>query len=70
VGHSIVFGNQQSGPLVVGYVDLDYAGDLDNRRLTTGYVGMFLHLVEDLYVRSQPSSLLLLYLPLKPNTWQ
>jgi len=25
-------------PLVIGYVDSDYAGDLDNRRLTTGYV--------------------------------
>ncbi|KAE8712235.1 hypothetical protein F3Y22_tig00110259pilonHSYRG00008 [Hibiscus syriacus] len=24
--------------LVVGYVDSDYAGDLDNRRSTTGYV--------------------------------
>jgi len=24
--------------LVVGYVDSDYTGDLDNRRSTTGYV--------------------------------
>ena len=24
--------------MVVGYVDSDYAGDLDNRRSTTGYV--------------------------------
>ena len=31
VGHCIVFGNQQGVPLVVGYVDSDYAGDLDNR---------------------------------------
>jgi len=31
-----MFGNQQGDPLVVGYVD--YAGDLDNKRLTTGYV--------------------------------
>jgi len=38
VGHGIVFGNQQGDPLVVGYVDSDYAGDLDNRRSTTGYV--------------------------------
>jgi len=38
VGHGIVFGNQQGDPLVVGYVDSDYVGDLDNRRSTTGYV--------------------------------
>ncbi|KAE8683930.1 hypothetical protein F3Y22_tig00111166pilonHSYRG00365 [Hibiscus syriacus] len=38
VGHGIVFGSQQDNHLVVGYVDLDYAGDLDNRRSTTGYV--------------------------------
>ena len=33
-----MFGNQQGDPLVIGYVDSDYAGDLDNRRSTTGYV--------------------------------
>ena len=38
VGHGIVFGNQQGDPLVVGYVDSDYVGDLNNRRSTTGYV--------------------------------
>ncbi|KAE8721509.1 hypothetical protein F3Y22_tig00015910pilonHSYRG00102 [Hibiscus syriacus] len=38
VGHGIVFGSQRDNPLVVGYVDSDYAGDLDNRRSTTGYV--------------------------------
>jgi len=38
VGHDIVFGNQQSDPLVVGYVNSDYAGNLNNRRSTTGYV--------------------------------
>ncbi|KAE8654354.1 Retrovirus-related Pol polyprotein from transposon TNT 1-94 [Hibiscus syriacus] len=38
VGHEIVFGSQRDNPLVVGYVDSDYAGDLDNRRSTTGYV--------------------------------
>ncbi|KAL0349992.1 UNVERIFIED_CONTAM: Retrovirus-related Pol polyprotein from transposon TNT 1-94 [Sesamum radiatum] len=32
------FGSQQDDPLVVGYVDSDYAGDLDYRRSTTGYV--------------------------------
>ncbi|KAE8657094.1 hypothetical protein F3Y22_tig00116997pilonHSYRG00993 [Hibiscus syriacus] len=38
VGHRIVFGSQRDNPLVVGYVDSDYAGDLDNRRSTIGYV--------------------------------
>jgi len=38
VGHDIVFGNQQGVPLVVGYVDSDYADDLGNRRSTVGYV--------------------------------
>ncbi|KAE8655753.1 Retrovirus-related Pol polyprotein from transposon TNT 1-94 [Hibiscus syriacus] len=38
MGHGIVFCSQQDNPLVVGYVDSDYAGDLDNRRSTTGYV--------------------------------
>ncbi|KAE8707195.1 putative ribonuclease H protein [Hibiscus syriacus] len=38
VGHGIVFGSQRDNPLVVGYVDSDYASDLDNRRSTTGYV--------------------------------
>ncbi|CAA0830951.1 Uncharacterized mitochondrial protein AtMg00810 [Striga hermonthica] len=37
-GHGIVFGDQRLDPFVVGYVDSDYAGDLDNRRSTTGYV--------------------------------
>ncbi|CAA0835646.1 Uncharacterized mitochondrial protein AtMg00810 [Striga hermonthica] len=34
-GHGIVFGDQRLDPLVVGYVDSDHAGDLDNRRSTT-----------------------------------
>ena len=38
VGHGIIFGSQQDDPLVVGYVDLNYAGDLDDRRSITGYV--------------------------------
>ncbi|KAL0363822.1 UNVERIFIED_CONTAM: Retrovirus-related Pol polyprotein from transposon TNT 1-94 [Sesamum angustifolium] len=37
VGHGVVFGSQQNDLLVVGYVDSDYAGDLDDRRSTTGY---------------------------------
>ena len=32
--HGIMFGSQQSDPLVAGYVDSDYAGDLDDRRST------------------------------------
>ncbi|KAE8694724.1 hypothetical protein F3Y22_tig00110777pilonHSYRG00394 [Hibiscus syriacus] len=38
VGHGIGFGSQRDNHLVVGYVDSDYEGDLDNRRPTTGYV--------------------------------
>ena len=37
-GHGIMFGNQQGNPSVMGYVDSDYAGDMDDRRSTTGYV--------------------------------
>ncbi|KAL0328161.1 UNVERIFIED_CONTAM: Retrovirus-related Pol polyprotein from transposon TNT 1-94 [Sesamum calycinum] len=36
VGHGIVFGSQQNDPLVIGYVDSDYARDLDDRRSKTG----------------------------------
>ncbi|KAL0378427.1 UNVERIFIED_CONTAM: Retrovirus-related Pol polyprotein from transposon TNT 1-94 [Sesamum radiatum] len=35
VGHGVVFASQQNDPLVVGYVDSDYIGDLDDRRSTT-----------------------------------
>ena len=34
----IMFSREQTVPSVVGYVDSDYAGDLDDRRSTTGYV--------------------------------
>ncbi|KAL0454797.1 UNVERIFIED_CONTAM: Retrovirus-related Pol polyprotein from transposon TNT 1-94 [Sesamum latifolium] len=37
-GHGVVFGSQQNDPLIVGYVDFDYAGDLDDKRSTIGYV--------------------------------
>jgi hypothetical protein len=36
--YGITFVRQKSDLSVVGYVDTDYAGDLDDRRLTTGYV--------------------------------
>lgn len=36
--HDILFSRQQSDLSVVGYIDADYARDLDNRRSTTGYV--------------------------------
>ncbi|KAL0404387.1 UNVERIFIED_CONTAM: Retrovirus-related Pol polyprotein from transposon TNT 1-94 [Sesamum radiatum] len=29
VGYGVIFGSQQNDPLVVGFVDSDYAGDLD-----------------------------------------
>ena len=32
------FSRQQSDPSVMGYVDADYARDLDDRMSTTGYV--------------------------------
>ncbi|KAL0296207.1 UNVERIFIED_CONTAM: Retrovirus-related Pol polyprotein from transposon TNT 1-94 [Sesamum radiatum] len=38
VGQGVVFGSQQNDHLVVGYMDSDYAGDLDDRRSTTRYV--------------------------------
>ncbi|XP_057981108.1 secreted RxLR effector protein 161-like [Malania oleifera] len=37
-GYGIEFRAQQSDLTVVGYEDTDYAGDLDDRRSTTGYV--------------------------------
>ena len=33
-----MFGSQQGDPLVIGYVDLDCASDMDDRRSITGYV--------------------------------
>nr|GMD16427.1 Retrovirus-related Pol polyprotein from transposon TNT 1-94 [Ipomoea batatas] len=36
MAHVIVFGSQQSNPILIGYVDSDYAGDIDNRRSTIG----------------------------------
>ncbi|XP_050909695.1 secreted RxLR effector protein 161-like [Lathyrus oleraceus] len=38
IHHGIMFNNEQGVPSNVGYVDSDYAGDLDDRRSTTGYV--------------------------------
>jgi hypothetical protein len=39
--YGITFVRQKSDLSVVGYVDADYAGDLDDRRSTTGYVFTF-----------------------------
>ena len=36
--HDIMFSKQQSNSSIRGYVDADYAGDLDDRRSTTCYV--------------------------------
>lgn len=33
-----MFSEQQNNPLVVGYVDSNYARDLDGRRSTIGYI--------------------------------
>jgi hypothetical protein len=38
IDYGIAFVRQKSDFSVVGYVDADYAWDLDDRRLTTGYV--------------------------------
>ncbi|KAL0307088.1 UNVERIFIED_CONTAM: Retrovirus-related Pol polyprotein from transposon TNT 1-94 [Sesamum radiatum] len=38
VGHGVVSCTHQNDPIVVGYVASEYAGDLDDRRSTTGYV--------------------------------
>ncbi|RVW63763.1 Retrovirus-related Pol polyprotein from transposon TNT 1-94 [Vitis vinifera] len=32
------FGSSKEGVGIIGYVDFDYAGDLDKRRSTTGYI--------------------------------
>ncbi|WJZ87849.1 hypothetical protein VitviT2T_007198 [Vitis vinifera] len=39
--YGIMFSKQQSDPSVRGYVDADYASDLDDRRCTTAYVFTF-----------------------------
>lgn len=44
--HVIMFRRGQGNPSVVGYVDLDYTGDMDDRRSTTG---MYLLQQEDLF---------------------
>ena len=36
--HGILFSRQPRTNSVVGYVDADYAGEVDDRRSTTGYV--------------------------------
>ena len=36
--HGILFSRQPGTNSVVGYVDADYAGEVDDRRSTTGYV--------------------------------
>ena len=38
IDYDIMFKRQQSVPLVIGYVDVDYARDLVDRRSTTGYM--------------------------------
>ena len=36
--YGIMFDRQQNDISVVGYVNSNYTGDLDNRRSTTGYI--------------------------------
>ncbi|RVW18475.1 Retrovirus-related Pol polyprotein from transposon TNT 1-94 [Vitis vinifera] len=38
LGVGLKFGSSKEGVGIIGYVDLDYAGDLDKRRSTTGYI--------------------------------
>ncbi|KAH9718762.1 hypothetical protein KPL71_022343 [Citrus sinensis] len=41
-GHGLIYGGQRrDDSLIVGYVDADYAGDLDRRRSLTGYLFTF-----------------------------
>ena len=40
-GYGILFVRQHEENSVEGYVDLDYAGNMDNKRFTTGYVFTF-----------------------------
>ncbi|KAH9723672.1 hypothetical protein KPL70_007193 [Citrus sinensis] len=41
-GHGLIYGGQRrDNSLIVGYVDADYAGDLDRRRSLTGYLFTF-----------------------------
>ena len=38
LGVGLKFGVSKEGASIIGYVDLDYAGDLDKRRSTTSYI--------------------------------
>jgi hypothetical protein len=47
--YGIMFSRQQGNPSIMGHVDVDYTGDLDDRKSTIGYV---FTLVRDLFVGS------------------
>jgi hypothetical protein len=36
--HGIMFSSEKDDPSVIEYIDLDYVGDMDDLRSTTGYV--------------------------------
>ncbi|KAL0301487.1 UNVERIFIED_CONTAM: Retrovirus-related Pol polyprotein from transposon TNT 1-94 [Sesamum radiatum] len=58
VGHGVVSRSQHNDPLVVGYVDSDYAGDLDDIRSTTGYVALSTTEAEYMAVAEAPKEAL------------
>lgn len=37
-GYNILFSSEQGDPSTIGYVDIDFIGDIDNKRSTIEYV--------------------------------
>lgn len=65
--YAIPFNINSASRKLVRYVDVDYAGDLDNRISVTGFV---LHFSGRLSVGNQYYRISLLYLLQRQNIWQ